>query len=1307
MARFLWPVLVVLLILAVAGPCLTFYLLIKDYWAEVSSLRRDLLFCQLGSTDLPPLKFDLGLEHFPTPPPDAQDEAFPLPPAPLPLVATASPTPSDPSSTPPTTESPFSSITDPSSTTTEPSSGTPTSRRPFSLGSLTAPPRRTTSSSTTTSQRPATFRRTSLPPQRPPPHTSSPRTTTNSPRTTPHHPSSARPSPHDASSSRPQPLHTTSPRTSPTSITTPRASFPNSKGTPGSRRGRSRAGGFFGGAWAPERPFRSLDTVMVADESTDNEGVDTTRADMEYVALLERQLRDLRARVNACRLCLAPPQRNLPTCGGGPAWREHRRRNRIIRRKQRAQRKERRKQKKMRNETTTELPTTTTSTTTTTATTTTSTPRTETYLSDVGRSASDIKKDNARARENHRMSTDFRRGFNQKISRMDEALMQFTETQAAFCKELRDNLGGRLKKRGLELEALSDQIAALVRSSTTQISALEKIASDQLYAGQTSIEKRLALTQALRDSQLRAIRNYHKQTFLPAAAAIATVLSEQASVATGMGVELITKVEMLQDVYLTYATQQADTLQKLEQEVDMFASKHNNMVMRSRDHANHLHINTESFIRELQTRMNNVVKELVLIRLQSQNFVSVNNDTYNNISGSLNKTKQAVDDLSQGLRHRILNAKEREQDFRKIFKMETNQISDTVENGVSKALMFNHAVMNQIEDTELDTRVFVGSASAAWNELYLNEESELRKDADELNNNLHSHAHHTQNILSGLRSAAETHELVLEEQRMDFQKFIRKRQDALDTQCSAITDWAMLMSSELRRRDQDLHRFLSEDLQYTTVTVHEDADGYLVSRLPDGSLMYQSSPAHANAAHQPPNVTYQLDETVYSSSSASSASHSSRIKPQLEKTVVTSVNNSSKTFSESSKISTSSSISTSNSSNNVSVQNNTEHGSAGKKDSKMYQSNLETEKVDLNFSHHSNLTYSEGSYAFNTENSTNAMQNNGTELINSEESEQTSGMRKLDSNVKESDVTVKNENEDSQYQVDSVTDEATLELVLQKKKGDMSENDNRQNDGTYRPSCLHERRFREGIVNGNTQVVAISDDESYDNFSDEEDEGIKNLRKILKDAQLTIQKFQKDFKVDDDYMRNALKQLKLGNGTIADENVTLNSSSVEAEHATPHHRIRHQHNKNGKRKNDTSVKEELQATGIHQQASASTKPFSTLISFSSDNLQQVELDERLEGNALGESQSLSDTEESTEDPHTPKDIENIDGNYISEIIKKVFSEESLSGNYTKKMGISDEGTVTEKQKDAQETTEIPTTNSINGTGELGTELGLE
>ena len=90
------------------------------------------------------------------------------------------------------------------------------------------------------------------------------------------------------------------------------------------------------------------------------------------------------------------------------------------------------------------------------------------------------------ARENRRVSTDFRRGFNQKIIRMDEALQQFSETQSAFCKELRDNLGARLEKRGLELGALSEQVAALVRTSTEQVAMLETLTSDHVSNNSSS-----------------------------------------------------------------------------------------------------------------------------------------------------------------------------------------------------------------------------------------------------------------------------------------------------------------------------------------------------------------------------------------------------------------------------------------------------------------------------------------------------------------------------------------------------------------------------------------------------------------------------------------------------------------------------------------------------------------------------------------------------------------------------------------------------------------------------------------------------
>ncbi|XP_045581518.1 uncharacterized protein [Procambarus clarkii] len=795
MTRLVWPAMLVLLVLAVAGPSLTFYLLIKDYWAEVSSLRRDLLFCQLGNTQLP-LEFDLDLEVA-----ASSHTVLPLPPTPLPLVATTA-----------------STIT----TTTTLSRSLPTI-----VHSNPSPP-------------------SSLASTNPPSSASSPSSDSSSTVLISRVPILSSPAPSVPA------ISSVSSGSSgiPAMVGVARPDVMPLHDTPGRHL---EEGAWRRPGWRATRPPRSLSRSMVADQSTASDSTDV--AEKEYVSLLEKQLRDLRARVNACRSCLPTPQRKLATCGGGKAWRDYRRRRRLLRRMEREQRRERRRRKKSRqlkkilDDTASRMPTTAPTTTpattappttaptttapTTTAPTTTAPTTTaptiiapptipttvagadgDQVLADVA--YGDQKLDNKRARETHRMSTDFRRGFNQKISRMDEALMQFTDTQAAFCKELRDNLGGRLEKRGQELEALSNQIAALVRTSTAQITALEKVASDQLYAGQASIEKSLAVTQAIRDSQLRAIQNYHKQTFLPAAAAVATILTDQASALTSMGVELITKVEMLQDVYLTYATRQADTLQKLTEDVDMFASKHNNLVMRSRDHAKHLQINTHGFVRELQTRMSNVVKELVLIRLQSQNFVSINNDSHNDFSNSLNLTQAAVDTLSERLKARLDNATVLEQDFRKIFKRETNHFSDRVESGISQALASNHESISQVEEAELDTRVFVGSATAAWNELYLNQEAELRKEADSLTHSLRSHTHHTQNVLTGMRSAAETHELVLEEQRMNFQRFIRKRQDALDNQCSAISDWATLMSTELRRRDEDLHKFLSEDLQYTT-----------------------------------------------------------------------------------------------------------------------------------------------------------------------------------------------------------------------------------------------------------------------------------------------------------------------------------------------------------------------------------------------------------------------------------------------------------------------------------------------------------
>ena len=67
--------------------------------------------------------------------------------------------------------------------------------------------------------------------------------------------------------------------------------------------------------------------------------------------------------------------------------------------------------------------------------------------------------------------------------------------------------------------------------------------------------------------------------------------------------------------------------------------------------------------------------------------------------------------------------------------------------------------------------------------------------------------------MTGLRESAESHEAILEQQRIDFGTFVRERQDDLDSHCSYINSWSQTLVSELQLRNQEVDKFLVEDLR--------------------------------------------------------------------------------------------------------------------------------------------------------------------------------------------------------------------------------------------------------------------------------------------------------------------------------------------------------------------------------------------------------------------------------------------------------------------------------------------------------------
>lgn len=119
---------------------------------------------------------------------------------------------------------------------------------------------------------------------------------------------------------------------------------------------------------------------------------------------------------------------------------------------------------------------------------------------------------------------------------------------------------------------------------------------------------------------------------------------------------------------------------------------------------------------------------------------------------------------------------------------------------------------------EGDVSGHVTASQAAWLELYSAQEADMNKHSDHLNGALLSHAHLTTDALHSLHETAKTQEDLLEEQRADMATMVRERQDDVEAHSTSVSDWGSLLSTEIKQRNSDVFKFLTEDIRQDTPT---------------------------------------------------------------------------------------------------------------------------------------------------------------------------------------------------------------------------------------------------------------------------------------------------------------------------------------------------------------------------------------------------------------------------------------------------------------------------------------------------------
>ena len=119
---------------------------------------------------------------------------------------------------------------------------------------------------------------------------------------------------------------------------------------------------------------------------------------------------------------------------------------------------------------------------------------------------------------------------------------------------------------------------------------------------------------------------------------------------------------------------------------------------------------------------------------------------------------------------------------------------------------------------EGDLTSHVSASQASLQELFSAQENDMRKHVDHLNLALRNHGHLTSETMTALHNAAQTQESLLEEQRADMSTVVRERTDDFDAHSTAMNDWSLLLATEIKNRNEDVVKFLSEDLRHDVPT---------------------------------------------------------------------------------------------------------------------------------------------------------------------------------------------------------------------------------------------------------------------------------------------------------------------------------------------------------------------------------------------------------------------------------------------------------------------------------------------------------
>ncbi|PSN39061.1 hypothetical protein C0J52_10095 [Blattella germanica] len=389
--------------------------------------------------------------------------------------------------------------------------------------------------------------------------------------------------------------------------------------------------------------------------------------------------------------------------------------------------------------------------------------------------------------ENEDTTRHFHTSFVQNIAHMQDNVNRFSQDLTKFCLGLQTNLGERLEKRSVELTALSNEMSSFV------------------YNGQQLIQQFLTTVRSTSDTEVNNLHTFLTETFLAPMRSMSRQLQLIESETQTFSRTVLEQLQQQMDGMKTFETSQKDALSQLRDNTLLQFKQQEQSLEQSEEGA---------FTSEVQQLKSWADRVLSMYGEFDMHY----SDNKSKIKSGLSTAKEKCDHLSQVTSSTLEQQLKRRAEHISTYETQTEEMIDSISNSRQTLDQLISGTKRLDEELEAGIRLSVSNGERAWRNHYSWTEQELRKYSENLNGELQRELKQTQDLMTGLRESAESHEAILEQQRIDFGTFVRERQDDLDSQCSYISSWTQSTVSELQLRNQDVDKFLVEDLRRDIAT---------------------------------------------------------------------------------------------------------------------------------------------------------------------------------------------------------------------------------------------------------------------------------------------------------------------------------------------------------------------------------------------------------------------------------------------------------------------------------------------------------